>query len=247
MTKFVIFSGTTEGRMLSAALAAEGASVTVCVATEYGREEQGEIPGVAVHTGRMEAAEMSLLMKDTSACIDATHPYAAVVSQNIRAACETTQVPYLRLLRGESDLPEGCVKAASAAEAVEFLEKTEGNILLATGAKELALYAPLGLRLFPRVLPSVESISACMDAGIPRANIIAMQGPFSRELNEALMGQFHIQYMVTKDGGAAGGFTEKLEAARSCHAVPVVIARPADRGEDYETVLQQCREMMKCR
>lgn len=246
MTDFVIFSGTTEGRRLSAELATEGASIIVCVATEYGREEQGVIPGVAVHTGRMETDEMFSLVKDAAACIDATHPYAAVVSQNIREACQRAKVSYIRLLRGESDMPDGCVRAASAAEAVEFLKKTEGNILLTTGAKELHCYASLGGRLFPRVLPSVESITACMDAGIPRANIIAMQGPFSRELNEALLRQFDIKYMVTKDGGAAGGFAEKVEAALECHAVPLVIARPTDRGDDYETVLQTCREMMKC-
>lgn len=233
--------------MLSAELAGLGACVTVCVATEYGREEQGERKGVTVHTGRMETAEMSALLKDTRLCIDATHPYAALVSRNIREACGLARVPCLRLLRGESRLPEGCIRVSSAAEAVGFLEKTKGNILLATGAKELTQYAPLGARLFPRVLPSIESISACMEAGIPRANIIAMQGPFSRALNEALLRQFDIKYMVTKDGGAAGGFAEKMEAALACKATPVVITRPADRGESYETVLQTCREMMKCR
>lgn len=241
----VLFSGTTEGRRLSAALAELGAAVTVCVATEYGREEQGELPGVSVHTGRLDTAGMEAILRDADLCIDATHPYATVVTANIRAAAEAAGVPYRRLLRRPSELPEGSVVAVDAAEAAARLSETEGNILLATGAKELSAFAFLGgARLYPRVLPLRESLEACEAAGIPHRNIIAMQGPFSLELNLALMRQFGIRYLVTKDGGAAGGFAEKAEAARQAGVVLVVIRRPADSGEDYETILEDCRRLL---
>lgn len=241
----VLFSGTTEGRRLSAALAELGAAVTVCVATEYGREEQGELPGVSVHTGRLDTAGMEAILRDADLCIDATHPYATVVTANIRAAAEAAGVPYRRLLRRPSELPEGSVVAVDAAEAAARLSETEGNILLATGAKELSAFAFLGgARLYPRVLPLRESLEACEAAGIPHRNIIAMQGPFSLELNLALMRQFGIRYLVTKDGGAAGGFAEKAEAARQAGVVLVVIRRPADSGEDYETILEDSRRLL---
>lgn len=241
----VLFSGTTEGRRLSAALAELGAAVTVCVATEYGREEQGELPGVSVHTGRLDTAGMEAILRDADLCIDATHPYATVVTANIRAAAEAAGVPYRRLLRRPSELPEGSVVAVDAAEAAARLSETEGNILLATGAKELSAFAFLGgARLYPRVLPLRESLEACEAAGIPHRNIIAMQGPFSFELNLALMRQFGIRYLVTKDGGAAGGFAEKAEAARQAGVVLVVIRRPADSGEDYETILEDSRRLL---
>ena len=51
----VVFSGTTEGRSFSRALAALGAAVTVCVATELGAEEQGCADGITVRTGRLDA------------------------------------------------------------------------------------------------------------------------------------------------------------------------------------------------
>ena len=76
----VIFSGTTEGRQLSHALAAEGIAATVCVATAYGAAEQGEAPGLAVRTGRMEAGEMAALLAGAALCVDATHPYARALS-----------------------------------------------------------------------------------------------------------------------------------------------------------------------
>ena len=84
-------------------------------------------------------------------------------------------------------------------------------------------------------------------AGGPHANIIALQGPFTRELNEALMRRIDIGYLVTKDGGTPGGFGEKAQAARNVGARLVVIRRPADSGEDYAAVLNECREMMACR
>lgn len=242
----VLFSGTTEGRRLSAALAELGAAVTVCVATEYGREEQGELPGVRVHTGRLDTAGMEALLRGSDLCIDATHPYATAVTANIRAAAKAAKVPYRRLLRRPSELPEGSITAADARETAARLQETEGNVLLATGAKELSAFAPLGGgRLYPRVLPLRESLEACEAAGIPHRNIIAMQGPFSLELNLALIRQFGIRYLVTKDGGAAGGFTEKAEAARQAGAVLVVIRRPADSGEDYETILEDCRRLLQ--
>ena len=157
-------------------------------------------------------------------------------------------MPRLRLLRRESPLPPGCVAVDSPEEAARFLENTRGNILLTTGAKELAAFVPLGpQRLYPRVLPATESLAACEALGIPRGHVIAMQGPFSYRLNLALLEHFSIRWLVTKDGGAAGGFEEKARAARDAQAGLVVLRRPREEGDDYETVLRICKEMMTCR
>ena len=99
-------------------------------------------------------------------------------------------------------------------------------------------------RLYPRVLPTVAGITACEGAGIPHRNIIAMQGPFTLELNLALMQQFHIRYLVTKDGGSAGGFAEKAQAAAQSEATLVVLRRPEECGETAEEILQRCRELL---
>ena len=123
-------------------------------------------------------------------------------------------------------------------EAASFLAKQEGNVLLAIGAKGLPAFAGLEpARLYPRVLPVEESLSACRRAGIPTRNIIAMHGPFSRALNAAILEQYRIRWMVTKDGGAAGGFGEKLAAARDAGAELVVIGRPEETGDSLEDVL----------
>ena len=230
--RLVLFSGTTEGRLFSRRAAALGAEVVVSVATPLGAEEQGDTPGITVRWGRLTPEEM-------------THPYAVEATRNIRAACGAAQVEYHRLLREQSPLPAGSKSFGSAAEAAEFLRSTDGNILLATGAKELPAFCSLDpARLFPRVLPTPEGIAACEGAQIPHRNIIAMQGPFSYALNRALLEQFHIRFLVTKDGGAPGGFAEKAEAARDTGAQLILLRRPPEAGETAHQILVRCKEML---
>ena len=189
-----MFSGTTEGRRFSKKLAELGVAVTVCVATPLGAEEQGEMAGITVHAGRLQPDAMAALLAGADLCVDATHPYAVDATRNIRAAAVQAGVEYRRLLRAQSPLPPGCAVFETAAQAAEYLAGTEGNILLATGAKELAVFAGLEpARLYPRVLPTPEGIAACEAANVPHRNIIAMQGPFSLALNKALITQFQIR------------------------------------------------------
>ena len=243
--KIVIFSGTTEGRELSERLAAEGAEVVSCVASEYGKEIQGSLPGVRMLTGPLSGEEKEELLKDAEICVDATHPYAAHVTGTVREACEKTGVRYLRLLR-ESCPAEHAVEVEDAAAAAAWLEKTEGNILLTTGAKELPCFAGLEKdRLYPRILPTQENLRLCEEVGIPKKNIIAMQGPFSEELNAALIRQFGIAWLVSKDGGIPGGFPEKVQAAEETGIRMIVLRRPEDRGMTYEEVLKICLESIR--
>ena len=264
--KLLIFGGTTEGRTLSRLLADRGAQVTVSVATDYGREEQGVHPGITVLTGRRNQAEMEALLRDTDLCVDATHPYAVEATQTIRAACQAAGVPCRRLLRKGSasaaskdsakdglsedmdGMTEGvdCVTVADTAEAAAYLRTVEGSILLTTGSKELYRFSALNpARLFPRILPTHAGLDACEALGIPHRNIIAMQGPFTRELNEALIRQFHIAYLVTKDGGAVGGFPEKAAAAKRTGAVLVWIRRPEETGESFAEIAAACEKMIE--
>ena len=95
----------------------------------------------------------------------------------------------------------------SIREAVEYLEKTSGNILVTTGSKELSAYTALTdyqERIYARVLSLVEVVSSCAKLGIEGKHLLCMQGPFSREMNIALIHQFDIAWMVSKESGRAG-------------------------------------------
>lgn len=235
--RVLLFAGTTEGRRLAAALAASKGKfekVIVCVATEYGETLLQDLEGVTVLSGRLDEQEMEELMarEGIQLVLDATHPYAREASANISEACEHRQCAYLRVLREESGADgedKGLVYVSSAEEAAAWLDRTEGNVLLTTGSKEIAKFCSVSNyqeRLYPRVLPLKDSLEACLKAGIPPSHIICMQGPFTQKMNEATLEQIHASCMVTKESGRTGGFDEKLAAAKAAGVTLVVIGRP---------------------
>ncbi len=252
MKSIVIFSGTTEGRILSELLSKDEIRHTVCVASDYGKDMMQENPYATIHVGRMDEAEITVFLADQgnpddTIVVDATHPYATEVTANIKKAAETLNVKYMRVGRYSDDgTPSGDFYYSDIAECANSIDKTEGNILLTTGSKELAGYCEgvsesTRKRTYVRVLPTAESLGICGDAGIDQDHIIAMHGPFGRELNEAIIRQYNIMHLITKDSGDAGGFKEKTEAASACGATVHVIDRPSeDEGmtiDDVYTIL----------
>ncbi|WP_195276537.1 precorrin-6A reductase [Anaerotruncus rubiinfantis] len=237
MAHFLVFAGTSEGRRLIEWLDGCGASVCASVATAYGKLLLPE--NVQVFADRLDADEMTTLLQSLQldCVIDATHPYAALVTGNIRAACAAAGVRCLRLSRPES-AAEGCVYVADAFGAAEVIAATKGNVLLTTGSKELDIFTRVPdyqERIFPRVLPTIESVQRCLALGYRVQNLIAMQGPFTREMNCATLRQIGADILVTKESGGAGGFPEKLDAAHDTGATAIVIGRPReDTGLPYD-------------
>ena len=255
MKNILIFAGTTEGRRLSEALAGTGIAHTICVATEYGEIVLKEHSLVHVHRGRMNREEMQEYLESDAfdIVVDATHPYAEAVTENIKAAVATAQnsanILYIRLKRDTMSQEEGTGVSyfADNSSCAKALERIEGNILLTTGSKELAVYCQSGTlkdRLYVRVLPGMESLKICMEQGIQGKQIVALQGPFSEELNEAILRQYKIRCMVTKKSGRAGGYEEKLAAARNV-GIPVFVVgqASAETGDSFETVCKRLEQL----
>ncbi len=239
MGKVVIFAGTSDGRELAELLHRHQIPVHVCVATEYGEKVMSSELAEFVSAGRLTCEEMVDLIgkEEATEVVDATHPYAVAVSENIREACEKAGKPYLRMLRDsegeEISKNSDCVCVESVDEAVEFLKKTPGKALLATGSKELAKYTQVegfASRFTARVLSTPEVVASCQALGFEGKNLIAMQGPFSEELNTAMLKQTGAEWLGTKDSGKAGGFPEKVAAAKKAGAKLLLIRRPPENG-----------------
>lgn len=263
--KILIFGGTTEGRTVAERLLAEGVPCTVCVATQYGEEVLQSHPLMTVHIGRLDRVGMAQMMVESgfSCVIDATHPHAQLVSAEIRAACEQTGIPCLRLQREDADLQsadpqivcssdekgisgnESCIYVSNVEEAGAFLSSVPGRVLVTTGSKELVRFTKaLGdpSRITARVLPAQESLNACAGAGLTGKQIFAMQGPFGTDMNCALIRHAHASWLLTKQTGAAGGYPEKIEAVRKCGIRAVVIRTPSTENELRGTVLSDSYE-----
>ena len=233
MSKICIFGGTTEGRKLAEFLSGQPCDVMVCVATDYGQTLLPEAEHVSVSARRLPVGEIVSLLTEHrfDLVIDATHPYAQSITKSIARACRETGTLRWRLLRGASGVSPEHTYVETVSDAAAFLSGTEGNILLTTGSKELAGFSQLpgfSERVWARVLPLQSSLDACAQAGLPASHIFAMQGPFSEAMNAAMLRTIGAQYLVTKDGGAPGGFEEKESAAKSAGARLVVIGRPPE-------------------
>ena len=242
MDKILLFAGTTEGRNLAEFLEKNQIPTEVCVATQYGETLLEEGKYLHVHAGRLDETEMEqqIQKQQITLVIDATHPYAVIVSQNIRRACSRTGTEYIRLARKETDASwkqemEDVTEVASVAEAAAFLAKKEGRIFAATGSKELSAYQVIPDyqdRVVARVLSTPEAVSECAMLGFSGKNLICMQGPFTEDLNVAMLRQALASWMVKKESVKAGGFREKWLAAKKAGAKLVVIKRPGERSEE---------------
>jgi precorrin-2 dehydrogenase/sirohydrochlorin ferrochelatase/precorrin-6A/cobalt-precorrin-6A reductase len=243
----MVFAGATEGRQFAAELRRtlrKALAMTVYAATEYGgellREElssalSGEDSQVEIRTGRLNAQEMlaEMLRQRPDFVVDCTHPHARAVTENIIGACQAAQRRYLRLRReGSEGEHSGAVYVDTIAEAAEFLKTRPGVILAATGSKEAEALAGEELRdrVFLRILPLEEGIRKCRSLGFKVKNLICMQGPFSEDLNRAVLRQIGASWLLTKESGDNGGFAEKLSAASRENVTAVVVRRPGEEG-----------------
>lgn len=227
--KIIVFAGTYEGRRICEDFCGE-LDITACVATEYGEDALSALGGAKILRGRLTEKQMEELIagEKFSIAIDATHPYAVDATANIKCACERAGCEYIRLLRDGADGGE-VISVADTAAAARYLDSVSGSALITTGSKELHLFCTVKNyreRLFIRVLPSAEAVLHCKELGFADSHIIAMQGPFSHALNSAILGQFDCSFLVSKNSGTAGGFSEKLSAAKENGAAVILIDRP---------------------
>lgn len=136
----------------------------------------------------------------------------------------------------------------NTAACVEALKKTEGKIFLTTGSKELSVFCreeTIRKRLVVRVLPGMESLRECVRNGLEGRQIIAMQGPFSKEMNLAMIRQYQASVLVTKESGKTGGEDTKLAAAGEAQIPSYIILRPSEKTPvmDMDEVLEQLRRL----
>lgn len=234
--RILIFGGTTEGRMLAEFCAEQKIPAWICVVSRYGWDLVPESPFVKVRTGAMETEEMVHFIKENQIglVVDATHPYARNATANIQSACEETGIERLRCAREQAEGGQGkpdILWVRTPQEAAAYLETRPGRVLVTTGSKELSAFTALtgfAERVYARILPSVPALSACEEIGLKGRHLICMQGPFSAAMNEALIRELQAEFLVTKEAGKAGGFEEKLLAAKRCGITCIVIGRPVE-------------------
>lgn len=234
--KILLFGGTTEGREIACYLEEKKISSFVSVASDYGKQVLPSMEFCRVLSGRMGAEEMEhfILENGIELVVDATHPYAVEVSENIRKAAAETKVSYVRIVREQNGKIQDGKYFSDTGTLTDYLNTTEGNVLVTTGSKELGAFCAVKdfkERIYARVLPAENVVRQCMEMGFDKEHIITGQGPFSQEENEECLRKIHGKFLVTKDTGAVGGFPQKIAAARKAGAGILILKRPASEEE----------------
>lgn len=191
----ILFAGTTEGRQLAEYLQELDRPFVICVATGYGRDLLEDIcrPDrtgcMEIRQGRLDVTEMEQMFDELrpELVIDATHPYAAEVTHNIKMACSKRKgLRLLRCLRepGAGDSRPGVIHMPDVEAAVTWLSSVKGNILVTTGSKELAAYTRIrdyGQRIYARILPSAEAVAQCRSLALRDAILSPCRDRFQRK------------------------------------------------------------------
>ncbi|MGO4254917.1 cobalt-precorrin-6A reductase [Marmoricola sp. RAF53] len=221
----LVLGGTAEARALAALLVEDGVPVVSSLA---GRVARPRLPVGEVRVGGfggVEGLAEHLRGAGVTAVVDATHPFAAVISGNAYAACTATATPLLRLERPGWSGEPGAARwhwvddnAAAAALTAELGKRP----FLTVGRQGLAAYAaPLAERAaLVRVVdpPEIE---------VPATwTVLEDRGPYDLAGEERRITAHRADVLVTKDSG--GTWTRpKLDAADRLGIPVVVVRRPA--------------------
>jgi len=209
--------------------------IILSTATDYGENLARQSFKGLVISGQMdyEALKQFCQMHSILHIVDATHPYAQIISENAMKVCTDIQISYFRYERPssrETRIDNGNVIYCKDYEtAGKIVDSVEGNVLITTGSRQIEKLVEEVKdikRLYARVLPKSEHLIKLENLHFLPDQIIAMKGPFSLEMNKLMLAQINAKYVITKESGVQGNTDEKLQAAEELEIQVIIIKRP---------------------
>lgn len=225
-----VIGGTKDSRDFLEKIVDSTTDIVVTTATEYGGKLLDSL-GLKVICKKLTYPMMLEFVEENEIdkIVDLSHPYAVEVSQNALRVSQEKSIEYFRFEREElSFLPKKYSEFDSIENLIQYLQGVEGKILVTLGSNNIPHFSQLKNldRCYFRILPKWDMVKRCEDYGILPKNIVAMQGPFSKNMNKAMIEQYDIKYLVTKQAGDTGGEREKIESADEMGVEVVFLTRP---------------------
>lgn len=211
--------------------------------TAAAREISAYLKGRKLEVERMQTWNDKTSLHPPALIIDASPPSSSLKFAPLRNWCEQRNIPYLRLERPETVIPDSSLiyPVLSWEEALHELDQRVRTlyqekerpitVFVTTGSHQLetivqSSFADLA-RLVVRVLPEGRLVQKCQNIGISPRDIVAMQGQFSKEVNRVLFKFYGADIVLTRDSGLAGGTDTKISAALELGLEIVLIKRNA--------------------
>jgi len=224
MRRILILGGTTEARQLGERLARrDGLAVTLSLA---GRTASPVKHAVAVRVGGFGGAAglaSYLVEHRIEALIDATHPYATIISQNAAAAARQTKTAFMTLRRPPwiAVADDRWIEVNDAGEAAAAIGRQPRSVLVTIGRNELVRFA--GAPQHRYLIRSVDPVE--LPLPVPHVTYLTARGPFNEADDRALMQTHAIDVVIAKNSGGAAAYG-KIAAARSLGIGVIMLRRP---------------------
>jgi precorrin-6A/cobalt-precorrin-6A reductase len=223
MAKVLILGGTTEARLLAEQLARRGdLDVTLSLA---GRTASPVVHAVPLRVGGFGGAgglADHLAAERVDVLIDATHPYANLISENAVAAARKAGVAFVALRRRPWEMVAGdrWTEVSDKRAAVQAIGPTSRRVFLALGRNDLAPFAEASQHFY--LIRSVDPVDPPLP--LPHVTYITARGPFSEAADNALMKKHAIDVVISKNSGGSAAYG-KIAAARALGIEVIMLRR----------------------
>ncbi len=235
MPRILILGGTTEARGLGERLAArDGLDVTLSLAGRTASPVPHAVPVRVGGFGGAAGLAGYIVKERIDALIDATHPYATIISGNAAIAARQTAVLFMALRRPAwtANAADRWIEASDTGAAVHVIGPQPRRVFVALGRNELAPF--VGAPQHRYLVRSVDPVDPPLP--LPRVTYVTARGPFSEADDRALMAAHQIEVVVAKNSGGAAAYG-KIAAARALGIEVIMLRRPpAPAAPAVETV-----------
>ncbi|MGL5034266.1 MAG: cobalt-precorrin-6A reductase [Microcystaceae cyanobacterium] len=255
--KIWLIGGTTESVILARAIALQNLPYIITVTTPEAINLYRDIKNINIQVGQLDQTAIAYFLnkQNIQAIVDASHPFATVISENVIKLAQELNIPYLRFERNSlQHLNSLSVLKKSVFNLPNFETLLTGNyltnqrVLLTVGAKNLPLFKSWQSKatLFARILPRLNSLQIALDAGFTPERIMALRPPYSKELEIALWQQWQISLVVSKASGEMGGENLKQQVSEALNIPLIIIERPSvnypQQTQNLEDVIKFCQD-----
>jgi precorrin-6A/cobalt-precorrin-6A reductase len=225
MPRILILGGTTEARLLGERLAKRGdLNVTLSLAGRTAAPVPHAVPIRVGGFGGAAGLADYLIAERIDALLDATHPYANIISANAAAAARRTAVPFMTLRRPPWTAVAGdrWIEVNGIAAAVSAIGAEPRSVFVALGRNELGAFA--GAPQHRYLVRSVDPVEPPLP--LPQVAYVNARGPFSEAADRALMTAHQIDVIIAKNSGGNAAYG-KIAAARALGIEVIILSRPS--------------------
>jgi precorrin-6A/cobalt-precorrin-6A reductase len=222
--KILILGGTSEARMLAERLASRhDLNIMLSLAGRTASPARQPVPVRVGGFGGAAGLAAHLLRERIGALIDATHPYASVISANAVAAARESNVKFVALRRPPWLAAAGdrWTEVSTVSEAVQALGKSPRRVFVTLGRNELAPFAAAPQHNY--LIRSVDPVDPPLP--LPRVTYVTGRGPFAEAEDRSLMAAHWIDVVVAKNSGGSATYG-KIAAARAVGVEVIMLRRP---------------------